>query len=73
MDIIMEDRSTVLLCDMYWPQWQGNASLVYMTDNLDDIMAAYNCQNAIIVGDLNQYLVIGDFTELTVVQGMFNH
>lgn len=39
----------------------------------DYIMAANNCQNTIIVGDLNQHLVMRVFTELTVVHGLFNH
>ena len=62
--IILADRSAVLLCAAYRPQWQGSAPLTYLTDHLDDIMAAHNCQNVVIVGDLNQHLVMRAFTEL---------
>lgn len=39
LPIIMENKSAMLLCAMYQSQWQGNASLIYLTDNLDNIMA----------------------------------
>ena len=60
--IILDDRSALLLCAAYRPQWQGNDPLNYLTDHLDDIMAAHNCQNVVIVGDLNQHLVMMAFT-----------
>lgn len=42
----------------------------YLTAQLDRIMVAYNCQNVLIEGDLNQYLVEGSFAKLTVVPGL---
>ena len=54
-------------------QWQGIELLNYLTTNLDDILAAHNCQNVIILRDLNQHLVMRTFTELTVMQGLQNH
>lgn len=70
---LLEDRGALLLCVMYRPQWQGSEPLTYLTDNLDDIMATHHCQNVVVVGDLNQHLVMRAFTELTVVQGLHNH
>ena len=71
--IILADRGALLLSVMYRPQWQGSEPLTYLTNNLDNIMAAHNCQNVVIVGDLNHNIVNGTFTELTVVQGLHNH
>ena len=71
--VILQDRGALLLCVMYRPQWQGSEPLAYLTDNLDNIMAAHNCQNVVVAGDLNQHLVMRAFTELTVVQGLQNH
>lgn len=71
--IILEDRSALLLCAMYRPQWQGSAPLTYLTEHLDDLMAAHSCQYAMVVGDLNQHLVARAFTELTAVHGLHNH
>ncbi|MPC38783.1 hypothetical protein E2C01_032299 [Portunus trituberculatus] len=59
--VILADESGLLLCAAYRPQWQGNAPLNYLSEHLDDIMAAHNCQHVFIVGDL------------TVVQGLHNH
>ncbi|MPC30742.1 hypothetical protein E2C01_024013 [Portunus trituberculatus] len=52
---------------------RGVSLLTYLINHLDGIMAAHNCQNVAIVGDLNQHLVIRAFTELVVVQGLRNH
>ncbi|XP_045103060.1 uncharacterized protein LOC123499311 [Portunus trituberculatus] len=71
--VILADESGLLLCAAYRPQWQGNAPLNYLSEHLDDIMAAHNCQHVVIVGDLNQHLVMRAFTDLTVVQGLHNH
>ena len=71
--IILADRGAALLCVTYRPQWQGSAPITFLTEHLDNIMATQNCQNCIIVGDLNQHLIQRAFTELTVVQGLANH
>ncbi|KAG0725267.1 Retrovirus-related Pol polyprotein from type-1 retrotransposable element R1 2 [Chionoecetes opilio] len=66
-------KSAVLLCALYRPQWHGAAPFTFLTDQLDTIMATRDCQNSVIVGDLNQHLVKRAFTELTVVHGLTNH
>ena len=66
-------KTAVLLCALYRPNWQGGAPLTFLTGQLDAIMATHDCQNTVIVGDLNQHLVHSAFTELTVVQGLTNH
>ena len=69
--LILTDGSDLLLCVSYRAQWQGSNPLVYLTDNLDEIMASHNC--LVVVDDLNQHQVARAFTELTVVQGLQNH
>ena len=71
--LLLADRTSVLLCPLYRPQWQHSAPLSFLTDQLDTIMAAHTCQNVMIVGDLNQHLVSRAFTELTTVHGLTNH
>ncbi len=73
LHIILEDKSSLLLCAVYWPQWHGNNPLHYLIDRLDDIMTTHDCQHIVIVGDLNHHLVMRAFTELTAVQGLHNH
>ena len=67
--LILTVGSSLLLCATYSPQWQRSNPLVYLTGNLDDIMASHNCENVVVVGDLNQHQVVRAFTELTVIQG----
>ena len=71
--LLLADKTAVLLCPLYRPQWQHSAPLSFLTDQLDTIMATHSCQHAIIVGDLNQHLVSRAFTELTTVHGLTNH
>ena len=71
--LLLADSTAVLLCILYRPQWQGSAPLTFLTEHLDDIMATHDCQNTVIVGDLNQHLVNGAFTELMIVHGLTNH
>ena len=71
--LILADKSAVLLCALYRPQWQGSAPLTFLTEQLDHIVASHDCQNTLIVGDLNQHLVYRAFTELTVVHALHNH
>ena len=58
--LILVDGSGLLLC--------GSNSLAYLKDNQDNIIVSHNCQNVVVVGDLNQQLVARDSTEWTVVQ-----
>lgn len=71
--ILLADNSALLFCVCYRPQWQGSDPIKYLTEHLDEIMETHNCQNVMIVGDLNQHLVQRAFEELTVVQGLTNH
>ncbi|XP_045137182.1 uncharacterized protein LOC123519742 [Portunus trituberculatus] len=71
--LLLADRTAVLLCPLYRPQWQQGAPLSFLTDQLDTIMATHSCQNTIIVGDLNQHLVNRAYTELITVHGLTNH
>ena len=71
--LLLTDGTAVLLCALYRPQWQGAAPLAFLTDQLDNLLASHDCQNTVIVGDLNQHLVNRAFTELTVVHGLTNH
>ena len=71
--LLLDDNTAVLLVALYRPQWQGSAPLTFLTEQLDTIMATHDCQNTVIVGDLNQHLVDRAFTELTVVHGLTNH
>ncbi|XP_045134296.1 uncharacterized protein LOC123517903 [Portunus trituberculatus] len=50
--LLLADRTAVLLCLLYRPQWQHGAPLSFLTDELDTIMATHSCQNTIIRGGL---------------------
>lgn len=71
--ITLDNDEALLLIAMYRPQWQGADPLRYLTNHLDIIMEIHNCQNIMIVGDLNQHLVQAAFDELTVVHGLNNY
>ena len=70
---LLTNKTAVLLCALYCPQWQDGAPLTFLTGQLDTILSTHNCQNTIIMCDLNQHLVHRAFTELTVVHGLSNH
>ena len=71
--LLLADNSAVLLCALYRPQWQGGTPLTFLTEQLDTIMDTHNCQNTVVVGDLNHHLVHRAFTELRVIHGLTNH
>ena len=71
--LLLSDNTSVLVCPLYRPQWQNSAPLTFLTDHLDAILATHDCQNTVIVGDLNQHLVNRAFTELITVHGLNNH
>ena len=71
--LLLADKSAVLLCALYRPQWHGSAPLTYLTEQLDTIMATHDCQNTVILGDMNQHLVNRAYVELKVVHGLTNH
>ena len=47
--LLLADNSTVLLCALYRPQWQGGSPLTFLTEQLDTIMDTHNCQNTLVV------------------------
>ena len=63
----------ILLCICYRPQWQGSVPLLYLQDNLDNILHAFSCKDIIIVGDMNQHLVERSFEDLLTTFGLNNH
>ena len=71
--VILSDKSAVLLCAMYRPQWQGSDPLTFLSQHLDQLLTRHSCQNIMIIGDLNQHLVQPAFDELLMVQGLQNH
>ena len=71
--LLLADKGAILLCAIYRPPRQGDAPLTFLTNQLDAIMTAHDCQNIVIVGDMNQHLVNRAFTELTVLHGLTNH
>ncbi|MPC49247.1 hypothetical protein E2C01_043044 [Portunus trituberculatus] len=51
--LLLADKTAVLLCPLYHPQWQNSVPLSFLTEQqLDTIMATHSCQNAIIVEKL---------------------
>ena len=71
--IMLSNGKALLLCAMYRPQWHLNDPITFLTENLDTIMESHNCQNVIIVGDLNPPLVQRAFNDMMAVQGLTNH
>lgn len=66
-------NEAVLFCICYRPQWQGSEPVVYLQNNLDDILHRFLCKRVILVGDMNQHLVARPFEELLTVYGLRNH
>nr|XP_045603079.1 uncharacterized protein LOC123761179 [Procambarus clarkii] len=70
--VCLNPGTSILLCAMYRPQWQGASPITFLMDNLDSLLMQHNCQHIIIVGDLNQYLIQRDFDELLAVFNLEN-
>ena len=70
--LLLVDNSAVFLCASHCPQGLGGTPLTFLIEQLDTIMATHNCQNTVVVGDLNHHLVHRAFMELTVVHGLIN-
>ncbi len=63
-----------LLCiGCYRPPSQGAVLLNYLTDNIDNVMMANQCENVVIIGDLNQNIVRDAFNTLLVVHDLKNY
>jgi len=73
MFLKIHGESPILMCVCYRPQWQGREPLTYLQSHLDALLQKHECSHAIIVGDLNQYLVARAFDELLTVHGLTNH
>ena len=71
--VLLSDGNALLLCAMYRPQWHYSEPITFLTNNLDAIMEAHNCQNVLIVGDLNQHLVQRSFDDMMAVHGLSNY
>ena len=71
--ILLSDGKALLLCAMYRPQRHHGHPITFLTDNLDAIMEAHNCQNVLIVGDLNPPLVQRAFNDMMAVHGLTNY
>lgn len=71
--IWINQHDSILFCTCYRPQWQGNEPIEYIHHNLDSLLYEYSCKHLIIVGDMNQNLVMRSFEELLTVFGLTNH
>ena len=62
-----------LLCiGCYRPPSQGSMLLDFLTENMDSMLTASQCENVILIGDLNQHLVRNAFNTLLVVHNLEN-
>ena len=71
--VVLADHSALLLCAMYRPPRQGPASLLYLTEALDDLLVAHRCHHVLLVGDLNHHLERDAYENLLTVQGLKDH
>lgn len=63
-----------LLCiGCYRPPTQGAVLLDYLTENIDNMMVANQCESVVIIGDLNQHIVRDAFNTLLVVHDLKNY
>ena len=71
--IWLNNSDTMLFCTCYRPQWQGSQPIEFLQRNLDELMVRHSCEHLLIVGDMNQNLVIRPFEDLLAVFGLMNH
>ena len=71
--VIGEGNRGTLLVGCYRPPSQGTALLAYLADNIDQLMAAHQCNNIIILGDLNPRGIQASFDSFLAVFGLQNH
>ena len=71
--VVLADHSALLLCAMYRPPRQGPASLLYLTDRLDDLLIEHSCSHVLVVGDLNHHIEQRTYENLLAVQGLTDH
>ena len=71
---VIDGNGKGLLCvGCYRPPWQGSVLLDFLTDNLDTMMTASQCDSVVVLGDLNQHMVQHAFNTLLVVYNLHNH
>ena len=71
--VILADRSALLLYAIYRHRRQGPDSLLFLTEDLDNLMLAHSCSRALIAGDLNHHLEWDAYENLLKVQGLTDH
>ena len=71
--IWVNDTDTILFCTCYRPQWQGGQPIDFLHRNLDDLMVQHACKHILVVGDMNQNLIIRSFEDWLDVYGLENH
>ncbi|KAK8394250.1 hypothetical protein O3P69_006441 [Scylla paramamosain] len=71
---LVGDRGRGILCvGCYRPPSQGTALIDFLMDNLDRLMTEHQCDNIIILGDLNPPGIQRSFDSLLVVFNLQNH
>ena len=71
---VIGDGGRGTLCiGCYRPPSQGPALTTYLSDNIDRLMSAHQCNNIIIIGDLNPRGIQAAFDSLLAVFDLQNH
>ena len=63
----------ILFCTCYRPQWQGREPIEFLQQNLDNLLYEHSCKHLVVVGDMNQHLVMRSFEDLLTTYGLTNH
>ncbi len=71
--LFINSNEKMLIIACYRPQWQGNAPIEYLNENLDTLLLESGCSNVLIAGDLNQHLIQRSFDDLLLVHDLHNH
>lgn len=71
---IIGDRGRSILClGCYRPPGQDTALVDFITDNVDRLMTTHNCENVVILGDLNPPGIRNAFDSLLTILDLQNH
>lgn len=62
--LVDNKRRGILLCGCYSPPSKGMLLLDFLIQNLEELMATYNCHHFVLFGVLNQHRVQSAFAEL---------
>lgn len=72
--VVLKDRSVLLHCALYRPQWQCSDPINYLSEYCNNLLTLHKCQSSIIVvRDLNQHLTQRAFDSLLSGQGPYDH